>query len=111
MGLQQRREVVLMQCRVVASQWLQEDSAEQQPRKLQVMRIEMQPDLSVNDWTRVLQSLTSQHLSCSAVVSSGSAKGIMMQQFEREVHYRCSTVSGRDMGSSTESSSTVDGGQ
>ena len=33
--------------------------------------------------------------------------GSMMQQVERELQYRC----GSDMGSSTESSSAVDGGQ
>ena len=74
-----------------------------------VMR--MQPDLSVNDWARVFQLLTSQQLSCSATVSSGTAMGNMMQQFERELQYRCSGVSGSDMGSSTESNSAVDGGQ
>ena len=64
-------------------------------------------DLSINDWARVLQLLTSQQMSCSAVVSSGSAMGIMMQQFERELQYRCGSVSGSDMGSSTESNSAV----
>ena len=63
-------------------------------------------DLS-GDWVVVLQLLTSQQLSCSAIVSSGSAMGSMMQQFERELQYRC----GSDMSSSTKSSSAVDGGQ
>ena len=50
--------------------------------------------------------LTSQQLSYSAAVSSGSAMGSMMQQVERELQYKC----GGGMGSSTESSSAVDGG-
>ena len=56
-------------------------------------------------------TLTSQQLSCSAPVSSASAISIMMQQSERELQYRCGSVSGNDMGSSTESNSAVDGGQ
>ena len=68
-------------------------------------------DLFVKHLGRVIQLLTSQQLSCSAAVSSGSAMGSMMQQFERELQYRCSSVSGNGMGSSIESSSAVDGGQ
>ena len=64
-----------------------------------------------NIWAKVFQLLTSQQLSCSAAVSSGSAMGSMMQQVERELQYRCGNVSGSDMSSSTESSSAVDGGQ
>ena len=60
-----------------------------------------QLDLSVKQLGRVIQLLTSQHLSCSAAVSSGSAMGSMMQQFERELQYRCGSVSGSGMGSST----------
>ena len=60
---------------------------------------------------RVLQLLTSRQLSCSAAISSGSAMGSTMQQFERELQYICGSVSGSDMGSSTESSNAVDGGQ
>ena len=55
--------------------------------------------------------LTSRQLSCSVAVNSGSAMGNMIQQFERELQYRCGSVSGSDMGSNTESSSAVDGGQ
>ena len=55
--------------------------------------------------------LNSQQLSCNATVSSGSAMGNMMQQVERELHYRCGSVSGSDMGNNIESSSAVDGGQ
>ena len=68
-------------------------------------------DLSVKQLGRVIQLLTSQQLSRSATISSGSAMGSMMQQFERELQYRCVSVSGSGMGSSTESSSAVDGGQ
>ena len=67
-------------------------------------------DLS-GDWVVVLQLLTSQQLSCNAAVSSGGAMGSMMQQFEREMQYRCGSVIGSDMGSNTESSITMDGGQ
>ena len=66
-----------------------------------------QLDLSVKQLGRVFQLLTSQQLSCNAAVSSGSAMGSMMQQFERELQYKC----GSDMGNSTESNSAVDGGQ
>ena len=55
--------------------------------------------------------LTSQQLSCSAAISSGSAMGNLMQQFARELQYRCGSVSGSGIGSSTGSSSVVDGGQ
>ena len=55
--------------------------------------------------------LTSRQLSCSAAVSSGSAMGNMMQQFERELKYKCGSVSGSGMGSKTESNNAVDGGQ
>ena len=58
-------------------------------------------NLFVSDWVVVLQLLTSQQLSCSAAVSSGSVMGSMMQQIERELQYRCGSVSGSDMGSST----------
>ena len=61
----------------------------------------MQPDLFVNDWAGVFQLLTSRPLSCSATVSSGNAMGNMMQQVESELQYRCGSVSGSDMGSST----------
>ena len=54
-----------------------------------------------------LKLFTSQQLSYSATVSSGSDMGSMMQQVERELQYKC----GSDMGSSTESSSAVDEGQ
>ena len=64
-----------------------------------------------NSWAEFLQFLTSQQLNCSAAVSSGSAMGNMMQQFERGLQYRCGSVSGSGMGSSTESSNVVDGGQ
>ena len=64
-------------------------------------------DLSVKQLGRVIQLLTSQQLSCSAAVSSGSAIGSMMQQIERELQHRC----GSGMGNITESSSAVDGGQ
>ena len=60
-----------------------------------------------NSWAGVLQLLTSQQLSCSATISNGNAMGNMMQQFERELQYRC----GSDMGSSTGSNNAVDGGQ
>ena len=62
-----------------------------------------------NSWAKVFRLLTSRPLSCSATVSSGSAMGKMMQQFERELQYRCGSCIG--MGSSTERSSAVDGGQ
>ena len=55
--------------------------------------------------------LTSRQLRCSAAIISGSAMGNMMQQVERELQYICGSVSGSGMGSSTESSSAVDGGQ
>jgi len=55
-------------------------------------------DVSV--WVK-FQLLTSQQLSCSATISSGSAMGSMMQYFERELQYRCSNDNGRVMGSST----------
>ena len=64
-----------------------------------------------NSWAKVFQLLTSRQLSCNAVVSSGSAMGNMMQQVERELQYKCGSVSGSGMGSSIESSSAVDGGQ
>ena len=67
----------------------------------------MQPDLSVNNWAGVFQLLTSRQLSCSAAVSSGSAMGSMMQQVQMELQY----ISDSGMGSNTESSSAVDGGQ
>ena len=70
----------------------------------------MQPNLSVNDWAGVLQLLTSRQLSCSATVSIGSAMVSMMQQVERELQYRCGSVSGSGMGSSTKNGSVVDGG-
>ena len=44
-----------------------------------------QNDLYISILGDVLQLLTSQQLSCSATVSSGSALGSMMQQFEREL--------------------------
>ena len=66
-----------------------------------------QIDLSVSDKAVVLQSLTSQQLSCSAAISSGSAMGSMMQQFERELQYRCGSDCGRVMGSSTQRSSST----
>ena len=59
-----------------------------------------------NSWAEFFQLLTSQQLSCSAAISSGSAMGSMMQQFERELQYRCGSVSDSGMGSSA-----VDGGQ
>ena len=68
-------------------------------------------ELSVSIWAGVLQLLTSQQLSFSATVISGSAMGSMMQQFEREMQYRCGCVINSDMGSNTESSIAVDGGQ
>ena len=68
-------------------------------------------DLSVKHLGRVFQFLTSQRLSCSAAVSSGSAMGSMMQPVERALQYRCGSVSGSDMGNSTEKSNVVDGGQ
>ena len=64
-----------------------------------------------NILARFLQLLTSRQLSCNAVVSNGSAMGSMMQQFERELQYRCGSVSGSGMGSSTESRNAVDGVQ
>ena len=64
-----------------------------------------------NSWEEVFWLLTSRQLSCSAAVSSGNTMGNMMQQFEREVQYRCGSVSGSGMGSSTESNSAMDGGQ
>ena len=67
--------------------------------------------LSVKQLGRVFQLLTSQQPSCSAAVSSGSVMGSMMQQFERELQYICGSVSGSDMGSSTESNNAIDGGQ
>ena len=60
---------------------------------------------------RVFQLLTSQQLSYNAAGSNDSAMGSMMQQLERELQYRCGSVSGSGMGNSTESSSAVDGGQ
>ena len=51
--------------------------------------------------------LTARQLNCSATVSSGSAMGSMMQQFERELQYIC----GSGMGNGTKSSSAVDGGK
>ena len=66
-----------------------------------------QLDLSVKQLGKVFQLLTSQQLNCSVAVSSGSVMGSMMQRFERELQYRC----GSGMGSSTESSNAVDGGQ
>ena len=68
-----------------------------------------QLDLFVKQLGKVFQLLTSQQLSCSAAVSSGSAMGSMMQQFERELQYRCGGVSA--MGSNTESSNAEDEGQ
>ena len=62
-------------------------------------------DLSISVWAGVLQLLTSQQLSCSVAIGS------TMQQFEREVQYRCGSVSVSGMGSSTKSSSVVDVGQ
>ena len=59
----------------------------------------------------VLQLISSQQLSCSAAVSSASAIGNMMQQLERELQYKCGSVSDSDMGSSTESNNAVDGEQ
>ena len=44
-------------------------------------------DLSIKQLGRVFHLLTSRQLSCSATVSSGSAIGSMMQQFERELQY------------------------
>ena len=44
-------------------------------------------------------------------VRSGGAMGSMMQQFEREMKYRCGSVIGTDMGSSIERSIVVDGGR
>ena len=70
-----------------------------------------QLDLSIKQLGRVFQLLTSQQLSCSATVSSGSAMGSMMQQFERELQYRCGSVSGSGMGNSTKRNNVVDGGQ
>ena len=58
-------------------------------------------DLSVSVWVIVPQLLTSQQLSCSATISSASAMGNMMQQIEREMQYRCGSVSGSDMGINT----------
>ena len=63
-----------------------------------------------NSWAEFFQLLTSQQLSWSAVVSSGSAMASMMQQFERGLQYRCGSVNGSGMGSNTESSGAVDGG-
>ena len=57
-------------------------------------------DLSISDWAGVLQLLTSQQLSCSAAVGS------MVQQFERELQYKCDS----NMESRTESSDAVDEG-
>lgn len=57
-------------------------------------------DLDVSFWVKY-QLLTSQQLSCSAVVSNGIAMGSMMQHFERDLQYRCSNGSGRVMGNST----------
>ena len=64
-------------------------------------------DLSVSGWVEVLQLLTSQQLSCSAIVKSGNARGSMMRQFERELQYRCGSDYGKVMGSSTESSNST----
>ena len=58
-------------------------------------------DLSVSVWAGVLQFLTSQQLSCSAIV------GNTLQQFERELQYGCSSDCDRVMGSSTKSSSSA----
>ena len=69
------------------------------------------PNSTVKQLGRVFQFLTSQQLSCSAAVSTGNAMGSMMQQFERELQYRCGSVSGSGMGNSTESNSAMDGGQ
>lgn len=67
-------------------------------------------DQHVIFWVK-FQLLTSQLLSCSAAVSCGSAMGNMMQHFERELQYRCSSDSGKVMGSSTGCGSAVDEGQ
>ena len=68
-------------------------------------------DLSVKQLGRVFQLLNSQQLSFNAAVSNGSAMGNVMQQFERELQYKCGNVSGSGMGSSTERNSAIDGGQ
>ena len=70
-----------------------------------------QLDLSVKQLGSIFQLLTSQQLSCSAAVRSGNAMGSIMQQFERELQYRCGSVSRSGIGNSIESSSAVDGGQ
>ena len=49
-------------------------------------------DLFVKQLGRVFQLFTSQQLSCSAAISSGSAMGSMMQQIERELQDRKSVV-------------------
>ena len=67
--------------------------------------------IEVASTSRGIQLLTSQQLSCSATVSSGSAMGSMMQHVERELQYRCSSGSDSVMGNNTVSSSAVDVGQ
>ena len=83
MGFQQRRgSAYIVKCN------RQRSALERQHRALiegaLVMRCSP-TDLSVRNWMMVLQLLTSQQLSCSATVSSGSVMGNMMQQFEKEL--------------------------
>ena len=61
-----------------------------------------------NSWAEFFQLLTSQQLSCSAAVSSGSAMGSMMQHMRGSCSTDEAMTSGSVMGKNIEGNRVVD---